>query len=193
MYELSPDILISGYSNGYFPMAEGDNKDIYWYSPDVRAVFPIYQIKFAKSLLKKIRRNEFQYAIDLNFEDTIRACACTHEETWISEEIISAYIRLHEIGYAHSVETYMNGVLVGGLYGVSLGGAFFGESMFNFVTDAAKVAFYYLVQNLRQQGYELLDSQFINDFTEQLGAVEIPKSLYLNLLDKALKRNCIFN
>jgi len=193
MYELSPDILISGYSNGYFPMAEGDNNDIYWYSPDVRAVFPIYHIKFAKSLLKKIRKNEFQYAIDLNFEDTIRACASTHEETWISEEIISAYIRLHEIGYAHSVETYMNGVLVGGLYGVSLGGAFFGESMFNFVTDAAKVAFYFLVQNLRQRGYELLDSQFINDFTEQLGAVEIPKSLYLNLLDKALKRNCIFN
>jgi leucyl/phenylalanyl-tRNA---protein transferase len=192
MYELSPDILISGYSNGYFPMAESETNEIYWYSPDERAIFPIYEIKFAKSLITKIRKNEFEFAIDQNFEKTIRACASTHDDTWISEEIISAYVRLFEIGCAHSVETYLNGNLVGGLYGVALGGAFFGESMFNIVTDASKVAFYYLIQNLRARGYELLDSQFLNDFTEQLGAVEIPKSVYLYLLENALKKNCIF-
>lgn len=192
MYELSPDILIAGYSNGYFPMAEGDTNEIYWYSPEDRAIFQIDEIKFSKSLLKKIRRNEFQFSIDQRFEETIRACAITHEETWISEEIISAYVRLHEMGFAHSVETYIDGNLAGGLYGVALGGAFFGESMFNLAADASKAAFYYLVQNLRSRGYELLDSQFLNDFTEQLGAVEIPKSVYLNLLENALKKNCIF-
>lgn len=192
MFELSPDILVSRYSNGYFPMAESDTKEIYWYSPDPRAVFPIYEIIFAKSLLTKIRKNEFEFAFDKMFEETIRACAETHEETWISEDIISAYVRLFELGFAHSVETYKDGNLVGGLYGVALGGAFFGESMFNLATDASKAAFYYLVQNLRVRGYELLDSQFLNDFTERLGAVEIPKSVYLNMLDDALRKKCKF-
>ncbi len=173
-------------------MAESDTKEIYWYSPDPRAVFPIYEIIFAKSLLTKIRKNEFEFAFDKMFEETIRACAETHEETWISEDIISAYVRLFELGFAHSVETYKDGNLVGGLYGVALGGAFFGESMFNLATDASKAAFYYLVQNLRVRGYELLDSQFLNDFTERLGAVEIPKSVYLNMLDDALRKKCKF-
>lgn len=192
MYELNPDVLISGYSNGYFPMAESDTNEIYWYSPDERAVFPIYEINFPKSLLKRIRRNEFEFSIDRKFEETIRACASTHKETWISEEIISAYVRLFEMGFAHSVETYSNGNFVGGLYGVALGGAFFGESMFNVETDASKAAFYFLIRNLRNRGYELLDSQFLNDFTQQLGAVEIPKEVYMNLLENALKKNCIF-
>lgn len=193
MYELNPDILIAGYSNGYFPMADCDTNEIDWYSPDIRAIFPIDQVRFAKSLLSKIRSGKFEFSIDEQFEKTIRACAETHPETWISQDIISAYTRLHELGFAHSVETYINDELAGGLYGVALGGAFFGESMFNYATDASKAAFYYLIQNLRLKGYELLDSQFLNDFTEQLGAIEIPKYVYLNLLDNALKKNCIFN
>ena len=133
----------------------------------------------------------FSIKFNTAFEQVIKACA-QRADTWITEPIIDTYIQLHIQGYAHSVETYVDETLVGGLYGVSIGSAFFGESMFSSLNDASKVAFYGLVQQLRLKNYTLLDSQYLNDFTEQLGAGEIKRSEYLSLLSKALIQECIF-
>ena len=178
------DILINAYSQGYFPMAEEEG-DIYWHCPDPRAIIPLENIKKPRSLTKYSRKNDFNYSVNSDFEFVIRACS-DRQETWISDEIIEVYLDLHRKGFAHSVETWSGEKIVGGLYGISLGGAFFGESMFNTENDAAKAAFYYLAEYLKSRGFILLDSQYINPFTEQLGAVEILKDEYMKKLEQAL-------
>ncbi len=192
--KLTADDLIYGYMNGIFPMADNDGT-LYWYSPDPRAVIPIDTYKPPKSLRPTINKKIFEVRVSTNFEQVMRNCAATRkgdDETWISEEIIEAYCELHRAGLAFSVETYIEDRLVGGLYGVSIGGVFFGESMFYIVPDASKVAFHYLIQILKHQGYELLDTQFINDNVKRFGAIEIPRQEYVKQLKNALENRCFF-
>ncbi|TAE24596.1 MAG: leucyl/phenylalanyl-tRNA--protein transferase [Cytophagales bacterium] len=195
MSKLTADDLIYGYINGIFPMADADGT-LYWYSPDPRAVIPIETYKPSHSLRPVLNKKQFEVRIDADFEQVMRNCAVprsTHDNTWISEEIISAYTLLHQMGLAHSVETYIDDRLVGGLYGVALGTAFFGESMFHHVDNASKVAFHYLIMTLREQKFELLDTQFINDNVRRFGAIEISKNQYLRQLKNALRRKARFS
>lgn len=187
----SADVVLRAYMDGFFPMADSRDGDIYWHSPDPRAIFPLKDIYPSRKVRQTLRKQNFTFSIDHRFSEIINLCA-ERDDTWINDEIISTYIDLHENGYAHSIETYYEGVLAGGLYGVSINGAFFGESMFNTVPNASKAAFYYLVEHLRNQSFILLDSQYLNPFTEQLGAIEISKSLYLFMLKKALQSDCRF-
>lgn len=194
MNTLTADDLIYGYMNGIFPMADNDGL-LYWYAPDPRAIIPIDTYKPARSLRPVLNQNRFSVRIDADFEQVMRHCSQPRSDDdgiWISEEIINAYTELHRMGLAHSVETYIDNRLVGGLYGVSLGAAFFGESMFYHVSDAAKVAFHYLIMTLRQQRYVLLDTQFINDNVRRFGAIEIPKADYLKQLKTALRQKARF-
>lgn len=191
---LSADDLIYGYMNGIFPMADSDGT-LYWYSPDPRAIIPIDTYKPSKSLRPILNKSYFEIRINHDFEGVMRGCASPREGdevTWISQEIIAAYTELHHLGFAHSVETYLENQLVGGLYGVSIGAAFFGESMFHTVSNASKVAFHYLIEILKQRGFELLDTQFINDNVRRYGAIEIPKSEYIRLLKRAVSRKARF-
>ncbi len=191
---LSADDLIYGYMNGIFPMADSDGT-LYWYSPDPRAIIPIDTYKPSKSLRPILNKSYFEIRINHDFKGVMRGCASPREgdeATWISEEIISAYTELHHLGFAHSVETYLENQLVGGLYGVSIGAAFFGESMFHTVSNASKVAFHYLIEILKKRGFELLDTQFINDNVRRYGAIEIPKSEYVRLLKRAVVRKARF-
>lgn len=191
---LSADDLIYGYMNGIFPMADADGT-LYWYSPDPRAIIPLDTYKPSKSLRPILNKQQFEIRVNVDFEGVMKGCALPRqdeESTWISDEIISAYSELHRMGFAHSVETYENNELVGGLYGVAIGGVFFGESMFHTVSNASKVAFHYLIEILKQQSYDLLDTQFINDNVRRFGAIEIPKSEYIKLLKKALLKKAHF-
>jgi leucyl/phenylalanyl-tRNA---protein transferase len=188
---LTVEELLYAYQVGYFPMADSYDGEIYWHSPDPRAIFPIDKIKVPRSVRQSISRMNFSFRIDTSFENVMRACSL-REETWINEEMIDIYTRVHKMGFAHSVETWVDDALVGGLYGITINGAFFGESMFNSMPDASKAAFYILVERLRERGFVLLDSQYINDFTKQLGAVEIPKTVYLSILNYSLGKECIF-
>ena len=191
---LTSDDLIYGYMNGIFPMADSDGT-VYWYSPDPRAIIPIESYKPARSLRPILNQKRFEVRINTDFQSVIRYCAMPRadgEGTWISEEIIGAYTELHQSGLAYSVETYMDNRLAGGLYGVAIGGAFFGESMFHLVSNASKVAFHFLMEILRNQGFELLDTQFINENVRRFGAVEIPRSEYIRRLKIALEKKCIF-
>jgi leucyl/phenylalanyl-tRNA--protein transferase len=188
---ITPEIVISGYTQGFFPMADEDDGQIYWHSPDPRAIIPFDNVKVPRSLRQSIRKHNYQIKINQNFEEVINFCA-KRDSTWISSLIINIYTELNIMGFAHSVECYSEDELVGGLYGISIGGAFFGESMFNKKTDAAKACFYYLIKHISNRNFILLDSQYINPFTEQLGAIEIPKSNYLKLLNKALTLPCKF-
>ena len=187
--------LLYGYSNGIFPMADSDEGEVYWYAPDPRAIIPIDTYRPPRSLRPLLNKEFFEVRVDTAFELVMRGCAAPRrdeEGTWISEEIITAYTELHRLGDAHSVETYYQDQLVGGLYGVALGAAFFGESMFYRVPNASKVAFHHLMQMLRVQGFELLDTQFINDNVRRFGAVEIPREAYMQRLRKALTRKVRF-
>ena len=194
MRMLTADDLLYGYVNGIFPMADTDGT-LYWYAPDPRAIIPIDTYKPAKSLRPVLNRKQFEIRLNTAFVEVMRACSqprSDEDSVWISDEIISAYTELHHIGLAHSVETYMDNRLVGGLYGVSLGAAFFGESMFTHVSNASKVAFHYLIMILRQQHFTLLDTQFINDNVRRYGAIEIPKADYLKQLKAALRQKARF-
>ena len=188
---LLPDVLLLGYRNGFFPMADPDLGRILWHRPEQRGVIPLDRVKISRSLRKEIERNTFTITTDQAFRDVIAACA-DREDTWISEEIVDAYTQLHELGHAHSVEAWFDDNLVGGLYGVSIGGAFFGESMFSRKSNASKVAFAHLVYRLNSHGYRLLDTQYVNDFTASLGAIEIPDVVYQMLLADALHAPCSF-
>ena len=195
MNKLTADDLIYGYINGIFPMADADGT-LYWYSPDPRAIIPIDSYKPSKSLRPTINRQQFEVRINADFEQVMRFCATPRsidDSTWISAEIIEAYTDLHRMGLAHSVETYVDNRLVGGLYGVAIGGAFFGESMFHQVPNASKVAFHHLILILREQRFVLLDTQFINDNVKRFGAVEISKRDYADQLKRALKQKARFS
>ncbi|MEY4987123.1 MAG: hypothetical protein RL567_902 [Bacteroidota bacterium] len=187
---LSAEALIYAYTSGVFPMAEADGT-IYWYRPDPRAIIPIDTYKPAKSLKPILNRGQFELRINTQFEAVMRACAAPRayeQETWISEEIIQAYVDLHAMGFAHSVEVYEQGELVGGLYGVHIGSVFFGESMFMKVSNASKVAFHHLIEILRANEFSLLDTQFMNDNVQRYGAIEIKRTQYEKLLTKALMK-----
>ncbi len=186
---LTPDILLAAYTQGLFPM-DVDGK-IRWFSPDPRAIFELDGLKVSRSLRQSCRRYEVR--IDTVFEEVIRLCASRgarrpgrRDTTWISKEIIAAYTRLHRLGWAHSVESWRDGELAGGLYGVAIGGAFFGESMFHTQRDASKVALVALVERMQDRGMTLLDTQFMTPHLETLGAVEIPRSEYLRRLREAV-------
>ena len=178
-------MLEACYRAGAFPMAD-DYGHIQFYRSDPRSVLEFGDLRVTKSLARVIRKGVYEVRVDGDFEGGGRACAA-REETWISAEIIAAYTRLHRAGKAHSVEAYKDGELVGGLYGVTLGGAFMGESMFTRARDASKVCFVYLVGRLRERGYALLDCQIQNDHLASLGATEIPAPEYDRRLDRALR------
>jgi leucyl/phenylalanyl-tRNA--protein transferase len=187
---LSVDELLNAYSKGYFPMAHPDrNNRIYWHKPKVRGIIPLDDsFHIPKNLQRVIRQNKYLCTSNKSFEEVIRACSQNRsDETWISEEIIQSYIALHRSGYAQSIETWFDGNLVGGLYGVSLGRAFFGESMFYRATDASKVALVHLVELLRRHKFMLLDSQYLNPHLKQFGAYQISDIEYDSLLEKALE------
>ena len=186
--ELTPEVLLSGYMQGIFPMAHDDGR-IYWYSPHPRAILPLDGLHVSQSLRRVIHRGLFEVRFNTAFEAVIAACAAPapdREQTWISAEIQSAYIELHRLGFAHSVESWVGDELVGGLYGVSIRGFFAGESMFSRRRDASKVALYHLVQRLRARGFRLLDVQFVTAHLLRLGAVEVSRRLYLAQLRQAL-------
>ena len=189
--DLQPDRLLSAYASGIFPMAMDDD-ELGWFAPDPRAIIPLDAFRVTRSLRQVYRKPVFDITVDKSFEAVIAACAQRDEETWISAEIIDAYTELHRLGFAHSVESWCAGELAGGLYGVALRGVFCGESMFHRKTDASKVAMVYLVERLRDRGYQLLDVQFITDHLERFGAVEIARSEYEKRLSKALEVEATF-
>jgi leucyl/phenylalanyl-tRNA---protein transferase len=189
-------MLMSAYASGWFPMAV-DEVEIRWYSPDPRGVIPLDRFHVPRRLQRVIRSGEFRVEIDHDFPAVVRACAATpraHEDgTWINDEIFESYCALHDDGIAHSVEAWQGNALVGGLYGVALRGAFFGESMFHHVTDASKVALAALVERLIARGFSLLDVQWVTEHLERFGAIEIPRAKYLRLLAASLTRDCRFD
>ncbi len=182
---LNPEILEACYRAGAFPMADRYGR-IEFYRSDPRSILELDSLHVSKSLARTLRKGVYDVRVDRDFEGVIRACA-RRPETWINEEIIKAFVSFHERGKAHSVEAYRDDELVGGLYGVTLGGAFMGESMFSWMRDASKVCFVHLVERLKERGYVLLDCQIHNDHLARLGAVEIPEREYLRRLEEALK------
>ena len=194
---IAKELLVSAYASGWFPMAVGDG-DIRWYSPDPRGIIPLEAFHVPNRLARVIRQNRFRIEVDTDFESVIRACASVerHEDddggTWIDDEILESYCALHDEGLAHSMEAWQGDRLVGGMYGVALRGAFFGESMFHHVTDASKVVLAALVKRLRARGFALLDVQWVTPHLEQFGAIEVPRDRYLELLSESLRRDCRF-
>ena len=182
---IDPELLLQGYRLGVFPMAMGDAM-IEWFSPDPRAILPLDTFHLPHALQRVARKKTFEIKIDDRFSNVIEACA-KREDTWINREIIESYTRLHELGYAHSVEAWREGELAGGLYGVAVGGAFFGESMFHRVTDASKIALVALVQYLRAKKFVLLDTQWLTPHLQQFGGIEISRNHYLRLLSRAVE------
>ncbi len=183
--KLTPEVLEACYRAGAFPMDDGYGR-VEFYRSDPRSILELDALRVSKSLARIIRKGTYEVRFDHDFEAVIRACA-DREETWINAEIIRAFVLFHEAGKAHSVEAYEDDELVGGLYGVTLGGAFMGESMFSRRRDASKVCLVHLVERLKERGYVLLDCQIQNDHLARLGAVEIPESEYLKRLDRALR------
>lgn len=196
MAGLTPDLLLQAYAVGLFPMAERrDDPTLYWIDPDERAILPLDGFHLSRRLARTVRANRFEIRCDTAFAEVMRACAAPAEgrsETWINDPILQLYTALHRRGQAHSVEAWREGQLVGGLYGVSLGGAFFGESMFSRETDASKVALVHLVARLKAGGYGLLDCQFMTEHLRQFGTVEISREEYRQLLARALKIDATF-
>jgi leucyl/phenylalanyl-tRNA--protein transferase len=226
---LEPDLLLTAYRHGIFPMAVNKRGEIGWFSPDPRAVIPLDErFHVPHGLRRALKKKKFEITIDSDFESVIRACAKRKEGTWISKMIMESYCEMHRLGHAHSVEVWLPpkteiaaddsgvsqtrlprqsafakatadkarndkmGKLVGGLYGVHLGGAFFGESMFHRATDASKVALVWLVERLRHRGFVLLDTQWLTPHLKQFGTYEIPRHDYLWRLEHALKLSCKF-
>ena len=183
-------LLLEAYCTGIFPMAM-ENGEIAWFSPDPRGIIPLDAFHIPHGLQRALRKNRFEIRLNTAFEEVIRACS-ERSETWISEEIVGSYVNLHQLGFAHSVETWMDEKLVGGLYGVSVYGAFFGESMFHKVADASKVALVELVKRLNQRGFRLLDTQYVTNHLRTFGAVEIARPKYMRVLRQALALDCKF-
>lgn len=190
MTALEPELLLRAYSIGVFPMAEHrDAPDVFWVEPKRRGVLPLDKFHLPRSLAKLLRQDRFELVVDRAFEDVMRACAepaPDRTETWINDQILTAYTALHRMGHAHSVECWQGRQLVGGLYGVSLGGAFFGESMFTRVRDASKVALAHLVARLRVGGFRLLDTQFLTEHLARFGTVEVSRRAYCSALSSAV-------
>lgn len=192
---LSPAMLLGAYSQGAFPMTDLDGVTR-WYSTDPRGVLPLENFHCPRTLRQLVKQRRFDIRINTAFEPVMRACKEVErgdrDTSWISDELVAAYVRLHDLGYAHSVEAWQDNQLVGGLYGVSLGGAFFGESMFFRAPNASKVCLVHLVHRLRERAYLLLDTQMVTTHMTQFGATHIPADEYMQQLDAALKKNCSF-
>ncbi|MBI3596215.1 MAG: leucyl/phenylalanyl-tRNA--protein transferase [Nitrospirae bacterium] len=188
---IPPELLEEAYRRGIFPMADEDGR-IHWYSPDPRTIIDLERSHIPRRLGRTIRRPKFEITVNRDFDGVIRGCA-NREETWISGEIMAAYTAMHRLGKAHSVEAYHEGKLAGGIYGVSLGGAFMGESMFTIVRDASKVCLVFLLNRLKERGYRLFDVQFTTTHLKRFGAVEISRREYIHRLEKALSLSCRFD
>ena len=188
---ITPGLLLQAYAGGVFPMSEGRNdQDLFWVDPTERGIIPLNDFHIPRSLAKRVRSEKFTVTANNAFQNVVEACSMPargRETTWISERIEELYGDLHRRGNAHSIEVWLGGKLVGGLYGVALGGAFFGESMFSTERDASKVALVYLVAKLKVGGYRLLDTQFITEHLKQFGAIEIGREAYHRLLTEALQ------
>ena len=189
-YRIPTELLLKAYASGVFPMAESAaDPEVFWVRPETRGVIPLEAFHVPKSLRKAIRRRDFEIRFDNDFEAVIDACAEKREQrssTWINAPIREAYVALHRRGHCHSVEAWRDGKLVGGLYGVSLGRAFFGESMFSKATDASKVCLVHLVERLRERGFVLLDTQFTTEHLKRFGAVDVPRGRYEMMLAEAI-------
>lgn len=190
--DLTPELLISAYAQGAFPMGM-DGGRIAWFSPDPRAILPLDAFHASKTLMQTYRSNRFEVRVNARFREVMESCADRKSGTWITDDIIDVYCELHEFGLAHSVEAWHDGKLAGGVYGVALRGAFFGESMFFRVRDASKVALVGLVHRMRDRGFALLDIQFQTPHLERFGAIEIKRADYLRQLDMALELDCSFD
>ncbi|HPF40646.1 MAG TPA: leucyl/phenylalanyl-tRNA--protein transferase [Phycisphaerae bacterium] len=188
--ELTPELLISAYAQGVFPM--GVHGRIGWFSPDPRGILPLETFHVSRTLAQTERSGRFQVRVNTRFRDVMLACADRPDGTWITTPIVDAYVRLHELGLAHSVEAWRHDQLVGGLYGVALGGAFFGESMFHRERDASKVALVALVETMRKRRFTLLDIQYTTPHLMRFGAIEIPREEYLKRLMTAIRREVRF-
>jgi leucyl/phenylalanyl-tRNA---protein transferase len=194
--EVTADLVLRAYRHGMFPMAEGRAGDkLYWLDPIKRGILPLDGFHLSRRLLRTVLSDAFTVTVDRNFSGTIAGCATPlpdRTDTWINPQIERLFTELFRLGHAHSVETWQAGTLVGGLYGVALGGVFFGESMFSFVRDASKVALVHLVARLRLGGFQLLDTQFVTPHLAQFGAAEIPRDLYRQLLAKAVDEPAVW-
>ncbi len=184
---IPPEILLEAYAQGIFPMADsGEDEEVDWYSARKRGVIPLNEFHMTKNVMRIVRQGRFEVRVDENFRDVVKACA-DRETTWINDLIINSYDILNQSGNAHSVEVYKEGALAGGLYGVTLGGAFFGESMFRKEKEADKIALYYCHQILKENGFTLWDTQFYTEHLSRFGCIEIDSKKYENLLQEALK------
>lgn len=193
MRKLTTEMLLNAYCNGAFPMAVNARGDIRWFAPDPRGIIPLDdRFHIPHGLKRTLKKQSYTITVDHDFALVMRHCSTAHGETWISSEIIRAYCELHALGFAHSVEARLDGVLVGGLYGVHIRGAFFGESMFHHATDTSKCALVALVERLRAGGFTLLDTQWTTPHLEQFGAHEIPQADYNRQLREALQRDGSF-
>lgn len=195
-YKIPPDLLLRAYATGVFPMAEGaDDPEVFWVRPETRGVLPLGDFHTPKSLAKVVRQQRFEIRRNSDFERVIDGCAESRpgrRSTWINGPIREAYSELFRRGHCHTVEAWRNGELVGGLYGVTLGAAFFGESMFSHERDASKVCLVHLVEHLRERGFLLLDTQFTTEHLKRFGARDLPRGKYEKLLDEALKASATF-
>ncbi|HVO29959.1 MAG TPA: leucyl/phenylalanyl-tRNA--protein transferase [bacterium] len=187
---ISPELIVAAYLQGIFPMADERGR-IGWYSPDPRAIFPLESFHVPRSLRKTMKKKPFDIRVNTAFREVMEGCA-DREPTWINDKILDHYTALHEKGLCHSVEAWKDGKLVGGLYGVALGGAFMGESMFSRVEDASKVCLVFLVERLKERGFTLLDSQMPTEHLQKFGQILIPREEYLQRLNDAVKLKCKF-
>lgn len=190
--ELTPSLILRAYAAGVFPMADGADADsVFWVDPKIRGVMPLDRFHLPRRLARRIRAGGYAVTVDCAFDEVLDACA-DRDETWINRDIRALYAALHRMGCAHSVEVWMDGGLAGGLYGVRMGAAFFGESMFHRATDASKIALSYLVARLKAGGFTLLDSQFVTDHLARFGAERVPRETYHRMLDAALAQTADF-
>lgn len=192
--EFTPETILRGYTMGIFPMGNLDDDKIRWYSPDPRCIIELSEFHVPRRLSRTYRQKKYELKVDKDWDQVIKRCSRQDDEqgVWISDKIIDAYTQLHNLGYAHSVEAYYKGELAGGLYGISIGSAFMGESMFFNATDASKVCLIYLVNRLRKREFTLLDCQWNTPHLAKFGAREIPRNEYLIRLNKALEKKCTF-
>jgi len=189
--EMTTDLLRIAYSNGYFPMPDPDSEEIMWLSPDPRALFPLDGFHISRSFARTLKKVPFTYSINSAFLDVMNCCG-DRKDTWINQQFKDTYSALHSDGDAHSVEVWLSGKLVGGLYGVSLGGAFFAESMFHRKTDASKAAIHFLIEYMKKRDMRLLEVQFLTPHLSTLGAIAIPRRQYLIKLKQALAASTTF-
>lgn len=190
MVEITPQVLLKAYALGIFPMAESaEDNALFWIEPEKRGILPLNNVHVSKRLIRTVKAGRFEIRVDNNFKGVIEGCATScpgRTSTWINQRIRELYNELFRLGHCHTIETWRNGKLVGGLYGVHLGGVFFGESKFHFERDASKVALVYLIARLKHGGFRLLDTQFVTDHLRRFGAVEVSRDKFQRLLEDAL-------